>query len=442
MKILFVSTEFEEQARGITSIIKAMIQAAKAEGHEVGILVGYPYSDQRKHSLLDQKVEHLYLQHYLATGKKNLYPNLRNRRVQFKVIATREYSKTKEMRVKHDLLVNSASLANSLDYIIKIPYVYKLISHGLDSVSRRSIKKAVRKHKVDLVITGAPLNLSRQDVSPAKLAQFVHDTMPIDLLETPADNQTPQKFVRQFYTAITESDLVLTNSADTANKVHEINPNVNTRIVYGAASSKATDFHDTSYLARKGLEKDKYLLFISVLELRKNLNTLFDAYLKAYPKIKMPLVVVGGKGFGYKQIMMHYKDLPESIRKNIILTGFIDESDKYTLLNNARAFIFPSIYEGLGLPIIEAFASNLPVLTTRKGALPEAGGEAALYVENPYDVNEVSDGMIKITQDEELRTMLRKHMPEQLEKFTVEKFATRFKDALDSLSRSSRESKK
>lgn len=434
MKILFVSTEFEEQARGITGIIKAMIGAAKDDGHEVGILVGYPRSDQNDSELLDKKVEHLYLQHYLVTGKKDIYPaNIRSRRALLSLAASRDFLRHSQIKIDHSLIQRKSNLANNLDYIVKIPYAYHFINHGLGSIPKKVLKKAIKKYGIDLVVTGAPMDISKDEVAPAKLIQFVHDTMPVDMLETPADNLTPQKFARQLYVASSNANLVLANSLDTSNKVHEISPGANVHVLYGTASNKADKFTDTSFLTRKNLEKDKYLVFVSVVERRKNLHTLFDAYMKAYPKIKMPLVIVGGKGYGYDDIIKHHKDLPEPIRKNIILAGFVSEADKYALLNNARAFIFPSLYEGIGLPIIEAFFSNLPVLTSNRGALPEAGGDAALYVQDPYDVEELSDAIVEITTDEELRKKLSENILKQTDKFTPEKFAGRFKKAIKEL---------
>ncbi len=434
MKILFISTEFEEQARGITGIIKAMIKAAKADGHEVGILAGYPRADHKKSDLLDLKVEHIYLQHYLETGKKNIFPTgIRGKKTQLKILAGREYLNPIEIKVNHELVQRQSNLANALDFVIKIPYVYHFINHGLGSISKRTIKRAIKKYGVDIVITGAPMEITKKDVYPAKLVQFVHDTMPIDMLETPVDNQTPERFGRQLYAASASSDLVLTNSQDTNKKVLEVNPNATTEVVYGIASSKADSFKDDSYLKRKGLKKDNYLLFISVLERRKNITTLMDAYMKVSDSINMPLVIVGAKGFGYKEIMAHYKDLPQEIQDKIIFTGYVSEEDKYALLNNARAFVFPSLYEGIGLPILEAFSSNLPVLTSNKGALPEAGGKAALYIEDPYDVEEVASAIIRIVSDNDLRNTLRSHIKEQLTTFTPEMFNERFKESLSKI---------
>lgn len=434
MKILFVSTEFEEQARGITGIIKSLITAAKTDGHEVGILAAYPKAGLKESETLDMKVEHLYLQHYLATGKKNIFPtNLRSKKAQLSILAKGDYARPVQISINHDLITQRSNLANKLDFVIKAPYLYHFINHGLSLIAKKAIKKAVKKYDIDVVITGAPMLLSKNDVAPAKLIQFVHDTMPIDLLETPADNMTPQKFAKQLYVAASSSDMVFTNSEDTAEKVHEVNSQAKVCVLYGTASAKADEFTDDTYLARKNLTKNNYLLFISVVEKRKNLTTLFDAYIKAFPKIKIPLVVVGGKGYGYKDIIAHHADLPPEIRENIIMAGFVSETDKYALLNNAKAFVFPSLYEGIGLPIIEAFSSNLPVLTSRRGALPEAGGEAALYINDPYDIDELADGLVRIANDNKLNADLAKHRKEQVAKFTQEKFNQRFKNALKEL---------
>jgi glycosyltransferase involved in cell wall biosynthesis len=337
------------------------------------------------------------------------------------------------MTIEKNTIKSKNSLIDDLDYIIKIPYVYRFITHGYYRLVRNTLKKAIRKYKIDLVITGAPMNISRKDVYPAKLVQFVHDTMPIDLLETPADNRTPVKFARSLYAAATQSNMVLTNSNDTAFKVREINSKMNTKVLYGSIDLKNKNYNNDSVLLRRGLKKGEYLLFISVLELRKNIERLIDAYGLAYEKIRMPLVIVGGNGYGYKKILDHYKDMPEQIRSNIKFLGYVNEEEKYTLLNNANSFVFPSLYEGFGLPIIEAFASNLPVLTSNVGAMPEAGGNAALYIQDPYNTVEISNGLIKIAKDDKIRKELIANIKPQIEKFTVDNFNKRFIDALNDL---------
>lgn len=434
MKILFVTPEFEEQARGITGIVKAMIRAAKADGHEVGVLVGYPDQKFKHHEALDAKVEHINLQHYLNSGKKNIFPpNLRSKKTQLKIIASRKYLNSSTFKVQHELITDKRNMANMLDYVIKIPFCYHFINHGLDSVAKRVLQRAIKKEGIDLVVTGAPMDLTSNDVAPAKLAQFVHDTMPIDMLETPADNNTPFRFAKQIYAASTSADLVFVNSKDTAKKVHELDPSANVKVVYGTASATPEHTPETAILKNLGLEKDNYLMYLSVIEKRKNVQGLIDAYVMIREKLNMPLVICGGHGYGHEEIHKNYLALSEDIRKDIIFTGFVSENDKYMLLKNARTFTFPSFYEGIGLQIIEAMSSGVPVVTSRKGALPEAGGDSVYYVDDPYDVKEIAEAIYKVSTDEPLRKELVKDAHKHAGKFTVEKFNKRFKEGLDEL---------
>jgi glycosyltransferase involved in cell wall biosynthesis len=437
MKILFVTPEFEEKGRGIGFILKNMIAAAKADGHEVGILVGYPDMSFKKSNLLDEKIEHLYLQHYIRDGRESFKytvpGGLRSRRNLVKILAGRSYLKSHYMDVKQQYFSDNPGLLKNVDFSVKIPYCYQFILHGLPTLPYRALHKAIRNNKIDLVITASPMDLDRKWVKPAKIAQFVHDVMPLELLETPPDNDTPRKYAHQIYTAAKQADLIMTNSEDTAGKVREINSGANIHVVYGSVSSKASELPESAVLHRNGLQSGKYLLFISVLEKRKNLENLFDAYSMVLPDIKMPLVLVGSTGFGFEDIYNSYQSLDDSVKKNIIFTGYISEADKYTLLKHANSLVWPSIYEGIGLPIIEALASDLPVLTSNRGALPEAGGKAALYVENPYDVHEIADKIKQIALDNKLRTELKSHAAEQVAKFTVEKFSARVSKALASI---------
>jgi glycosyltransferase involved in cell wall biosynthesis len=437
MKILFVTPEFEEKGRGIGFILKNLIAAAKADGHEVGILVGYPDKSFKKSQLLDEKIDHLYLQHYIRDGResfKYMLPGGFRRRNLVKILAGRSYLKSHYFDVKQEYFSDDPGILKHVDFAVKIPYCYQFILHGMPNVPYRALHKAIRKNNIDLVITGSPMDLDHKVVRPAKIAQFVHDVMPLELLETPADNDTPRRYAHQIHTAANTSDLILANSEDTASKVREINPKANVQVVYGSVSSKASEITESAILHRNGLREGKYLLFISVLEKRKNLERLFDAYSMALPDINMPLVIVGAPGFGFKDIYESYESLDDHVKSNIIFTGYVSESDKYTLLNHASALVWPSIYEGIGLPLIEALASGLPVLTSNRGALPEAGGKAALYVENPYDVKEISAKIKQIVHDKKLRDELTSHAAEQVAKFTPEKFHARVAKALTSIS--------
>lgn len=438
MKILFVSPEIERTSRGISYIIFAMMKAAKADGHEVGLLVGYPDTPFKQSATINDRIEYLYLKSYLENGTetiKSQFPGgIRSKRNLAKIAARRDFLKFRELPITQDMFNNPPDIAKSLDYVIKVPLVYQMMESGMQSVINGTIKKAIRQCGVDLVLTGEPLNLKKSQVTPAKLGQFIHDTMPIEYTETPIDNDTPRRFANKFFTAVNGSDILFTNSEYTTSKILEINPKANTRVIYGTMSSQPKEVTETAVLQNLGLTPGKYLVDISSVEKRKITPALFDAYTLAYPKIKMPLVIIGMKtGYGSEDIMKWYKSTSPEIQKNIIFTGRSSENEKYTLLRHARAFIWPTVVEGIGLPAVEAMSSGLPVLLTRSGGLPEAGGKAALYIDDPYNAQELSEAIVEITNNDKLREGLLKHSKEQIQKFTDDKFNQRFSEGLKSL---------
>lgn len=437
MRILFLTVDIEEKNRGIGVILKSLVVGAKKEDHEVGILVGLPFKNiPTKDKTLSKKVSYKYLQHYMLEGRdsfKYIMPGGYRKRNLAKSVLNREIIKNHFIKIDKAGLSGKKSLLHNVDFVIQIPFVYQFISRNKSRIVRTAIKKACKDNNIDLVVSVSPTTLRAKDIRPTKLVQFVHDIMPLEILETPPDNDTPVRYAEQYMDACVYSDAVWVNSKDTASKVLAIAPNQDVEVLYGAPSNKKDSLSESAILINKGLKTNEYLLFISALEKRKNLETLFEAYTLAYERLKMPLVIVGSPGYGIEDILEKHASLPEYIQNNIIFTGYVSESDKHTLYQHARAFILPSVYEGLGLMLLEAFQYKLPVLTTAKGALMESGGKAAYYVDDPYDSIEISEAIIRIATDNILREELISHMPEQLNKFTQEKFDERLTFALSNL---------
>ncbi len=437
MRILFISPEIEEKSRGIGVILKSLIASAKADGHEVGLLVGYPDGDVfDKTESIEAKIEHLHLQHYLKEGRSSfryILPGGYSKRNILKEALKFSVFRTKKTDINPEYLSGNPGMLNNIDFAVRSPFIYQFMVRNHSHFTRFMVKKVARKYDVDLVISAAPTILRSKDVGKTKLAHFVHDVMPIELVEAPPDNNTPNKYAKQFFTTATKSDLLMTNSEDTARKVTEINPSANVHVLYGTASSKSDDVPGSSILENKNLKPQKYLLFASTLEKRKNVENLFEAYALVAEQIHMPLVLVGAKGYGFDDIVEKYHSLPDHVKDNIIFTGYIPEADKYALFENAFAFVFPSIYEGIGLVIFEAMLSNIPVITSSRGALPEAGGNAALYVDDPYDPAEIADKILELYKSPKLRREMVKKGQKVVKKFTAEKFEERFSKAIKSL---------
>lgn len=126
--------------------------------------------------------------------------------------------------------------------------------------------------------------------------------------------------------------------------------------------------------------------------------------MKAFKKYKkeinddLKLVIVGRKGWKYDNIMK----LIESMGTDIIITGYIDEEDKVPIYKLAQIFVFPSLYEGFGMPILEAMASKTPVITSNISSMPEVAGNAGILVD-PFNENEIFEAYKKILSDDELK---------------------------------------
>jgi len=153
----------------------------------------------------------------------------------------------------------------------------------------------------------------------------------------------------------------------------------------------------------KGLPR-QYFLFVGTLEPRKNFERVFKAFELMQPeRCGVHLVIVGGRGWKNKGFLHKLKTHP--LNHHIHLIGYVDSDQLLTFYTNALCLLFPSLYEGFGLPILEAMSCGTPVITSNISSMPEVAGDAALLV-NPYDVDALMEAMQKILTNEKLRELL------------------------------------
>lgn len=166
-----------------------------------------------------------------------------------------------------------------------------------------------------------------------------------------------------------------------------------------------------------GINKE-YILFVGTIQPRKNIEKLIKAFSKIDKDIQ--LVIVGKKGWLYEDILK----APEKYRveNKVKFLDFVDDEELPILYKNALCFVLPSLYEGFGLPVLEAMKNSCPVLISNVSSLPEAGGDAAEYFD-PEDVTEISKKIEKVIGDKNLREEMIKKGLAQVKKFSWEKTA-------------------
>lgn len=164
-----------------------------------------------------------------------------------------------------------------------------------------------------------------------------------------------------------------------------------------------------------GISSDIFIIGVGNLQPRKNFARLVKAFIK-YKNIykdDLQLVIVGKKSWMYSDIFKEAKDYMNSI----IFTDYVSDVDLVRLYNAAKALIFPSFFEGFGIPPLEAFACGTPVACSNTASIPEVVGNAGVYFD-PYDVDSILNGIIKVLNYEYLTSNVKFNMNKQVEKYS------------------------
>jgi len=186
--------------------------------------------------------------------------------------------------------------------------------------------------------------------------------------------------------------------------------------VVPCAPSLSKQTEDFELCAGKFQISKPYLLHVGTIEPRKNLVRLLRAYalLKKEQKTPHQLVLAGGRGWEAEGIYRLAEELP-----GVILTGYISPEEKNALYQNAEAFVFPSLYEGFGIPPLEAMASGCSVVCSNAASLPEVVGEAARLVD-PLDEADIAQGIWDVLSDREYAARLTEAGHRQVQRFIWE----------------------
>ena len=169
--------------------------------------------------------------------------------------------------------------------------------------------------------------------------------------------------------------------------------------------------------------RGRYFLFVGTLEPRKNLSRILEAFrLFRNSRKEFQLVLVGSKAFAHGKYTESLAKEHALDSESVIAPGFLEHDELNKLYCGAQGLLFPSLYEGFGIPILEAMASGCPVLTSNLTSTPEVAGNAAILVD-PYSVEAITQGMVQLGSSESLQYDLRQKGLQQIRKFSWKKTA-------------------
>lgn len=276
-----------------------------------------------------------------------------------------------------------------------------------------------------------PFFLSLSKFKDSKTVVTVHDLIPVKFSKHfPVGIRGAIKWQIQ-KTRLRGVDAIITDSHCSYNDIIQlvgIN-NKKIHVVYLATADEYKVIEDQSLL-RKVKDKyelpEKFVLYVGDVTWNKNLPRLLQAIKKA----NVPLIMVG-KALsdrklkneevlnGWNKDLLRIQNMVND-DKQIIRLGFVDILDLALIYNLATVLLMPSLYEGFGLPILEAMRSGCPVIASREGSLEEIGGEAVYYVD-PLDSTSISNGVKKVFEDRNLQKHLSSKGEARAKKFTIEK---------------------
>ena len=260
----------------------------------------------------------------------------------------------------------------------------------------------LKKHGIDIVHYPTQSHFSSLCPLGIKQVLTIHDTLPLIM-----PNNFPKYLVYQFKTLwpilIQKIDKIIAVSESTKRDVMKY---------YGIGEEKIIVVHEGVGDEFKPLSESEmadmkyafgfpFILYVGTLEPRKNIPTIIRAFLKLKEAgYAHKLVICGKKGWMFDEIFNLVSEL--ALKTDVIFTGYIPKNDLVKLYNAADLFVYPSLYEGFGLPPLEAMACGTPVITSNHSSLPEVVGNSGIMVE-PNDIQGLSNAMIKFLTDKDFR---------------------------------------
>src|SRR6516165_10556763 len=382
---------------GITTYTRMLTHAAHDLGHEVGVIYSTPFTPAknpllREIAFFDEKRASM-------SGKRKL--TLR-RAINHAVDQTRYHLPVKPLPVELSGAVVARQFKQTLAAHDRVFVARNLFANAQTYFSRtKEFVNLAFEPRPDILHCTYPMPLR---VKAARNIYTIHDLVPLRLPFTTVDNK--RKLFRLLTKIAREADHIVTVSENSRRDIIEL---------LGVEEKRITNTYQTVEFPKEwiersettiaeqlagsfGLELQEYLLFFGALEPKKNVGRLIEAYLAS--GVDVPLVLVAGEGWHNASETTLLEELRENEpgptglnrmrpKRRVRRFRYVRPSTLITLIRGARAVVFPSLYEGFGLPVLEAMTLGTPVVTSRESSLPEIAGDATLLVD-PYDADDIA----------------------------------------------------
>ncbi|MFH1012362.1 MAG: glycosyltransferase family 1 protein [Candidatus Peregrinibacteria bacterium] len=297
--------------------------------------------------------------------------------------------------------------------------------------------RSLLKNKVDILLaTESYIIPFLHDPEKLKVGLVVHDLV---AFKSPAKHQKKATVIERLTLrrAVKKSRWIFTVSEYTKRDLVGRYPRLNLAgkiaVVYAGVRDAFARKFDANKLIevqrRYNIDPD-YIMMAGTLEPRKNITGALEAYslISPHNQQRYRFLIAGKKGWYYKKIFKKVKTL--KLVGRVKFLEYIPDEDLAVLMQGSKVFLFPSFYEGFGLPILEAMQCGVPVLASRVSSIPELGIDAIHYAD-PHDPIDIADGLTQLLDNEDYRKQLRQKGFEQVKNFSWGKTAQKILDTIN-----------
>jgi glycosyltransferase involved in cell wall biosynthesis len=401
---------------GIATYGRILTRAASALGHHVSVLFGDETGNSK-----DPLLNEVALMDAGQHGKKKPLPVLV--RYGFGALAgTFRARKGFEVPMSGHVVM-PIGLPREANRLWNVQNLYASADIAFRATGRFT---SIANYEVDLAHWTYPLPVR---IPKALNVYTLHDLVPLKLPYTTAD--TKRAYYKMCQRIAREADHILTVSECSRRDIIEmlgVEPDRITNLYQASDTAQTIEGVSDTDIAHYvegilGVASKGYLLYFGAIEPKKNVARLLEAYLGS--GTKTPLVVVGAPGWGGKQDVTLIESMAAlDTDKRVKWLGYLPRATLTRLIAGARAVLFPSLYEGFGLPVLEAMELGTPVITSNLACLTEVGGEAPQYVD-PYDVQSILAAIRTVDADNDLRTDMALKGIVQARKFSLAAYQDR-----------------